>query len=533
MATLRKEAGMIGLLYTSLGSMIGSGWLFGPLHAAQMAGPYALAAWGLGGLCILLLALVFAEIGTLVPHSGAIVHYPHLSHGAMVARIFSWINFLGYVVIPPVEAMAILSYANNLFPGLTTPDGLLTTLGFITAFILLAIFAGLNFLAIRWVLLINSAAMWWKLLVPGLTVAALMMLSFHPENLSVHSGDTATTLQDTFKAMATSGVVFSYLGFRQAIELAGETSNPRKTLPVAVLGSVLVGMLLYAALQLAFLLAVDPATVARQGWAHLEFKGMAGPFAGLAMLLGAGWLATLLFVDAFISPGGTGFIYQTSATRVTMAMADAGLMPSSFGRLNRFGVPWVAGIVSFLAGAVFLFPFPSWQKLVGYVSSISVLSYSIGPIVLLALRRALPEAEFPRQFRLPAAPLLASVTFIVSNLIVYWTGRDTVNILFGLLAAAFAVWLLHYALIRRQPLGTLPWRRSLWLFVYFGGFWLISQLGAAMFGGSGGLPFPVDMVVMAAFSLFVLWLASRTILPGEEVQAYLDELEAIRAGAAP
>ena len=58
---LRRDVGVIGLLFASVGSIIGSGWLFGALNAAQAAGPAAIVSWGLGGIMILLIGLVYAE----------------------------------------------------------------------------------------------------------------------------------------------------------------------------------------------------------------------------------------------------------------------------------------------------------------------------------------------------------------------------------------------------------------------------------------------------------------------------------------
>src|ERR1700739_2073290 len=70
-AKLRKEAGVVGLLYASVGGIVGSGWLFGPARAAQQAGPLSLGSWIIGAVAVLLLAFVFAELATMIPKSGA------------------------------------------------------------------------------------------------------------------------------------------------------------------------------------------------------------------------------------------------------------------------------------------------------------------------------------------------------------------------------------------------------------------------------------------------------------------------------
>src|SRR4051794_39481366 len=74
--SLKREIGLVGLLWASVGSIIGSGWLFGAQGALETAGPAAIIAWGIGGLAILILALVHAELGGMYPVSGGTARFP-------------------------------------------------------------------------------------------------------------------------------------------------------------------------------------------------------------------------------------------------------------------------------------------------------------------------------------------------------------------------------------------------------------------------------------------------------------------------
>ena len=85
--SLKRQAGLLGLLFAGVGGMIGSGWLFGPLETALQAGPLSIWSWVIGGVIVLLLALVFAELATLFPLSGALVHMSYVSHGARLGFI--------------------------------------------------------------------------------------------------------------------------------------------------------------------------------------------------------------------------------------------------------------------------------------------------------------------------------------------------------------------------------------------------------------------------------------------------------------
>ncbi|MGR3909592.1 hypothetical protein Q3A80_21360 [Burkholderia sp. SR8] len=84
----RRDAGIIGLLFASTTSMVGSGWLFGACHASRIAGPLSIGSWVLGAIIIMLIALCFAELAAMFPRSGALVHVSHASHGVGLGRIF-------------------------------------------------------------------------------------------------------------------------------------------------------------------------------------------------------------------------------------------------------------------------------------------------------------------------------------------------------------------------------------------------------------------------------------------------------------
>ncbi|MGH8117251.1 MAG: APC family permease [Rhodanobacteraceae bacterium] len=313
---------MIGLLYASVGDMIGSGWLFGALHAAMAAGPWSVLSWIIGAVATLFLAFVFAELSTTFPNSGALVHMTHVSHGDLVGKIWSWILFLAFVSVPPVEVTSVVTYANNYIHGLIVPTtGVLTHFGTVVSIILLAIVVALNFLAIRIVVAINSAATWWKVLIPLSTIAILMAYSFHPENMTAHLA--STPVSGIFTAVATAGVAFSFLGFQQAIALAGETRNPGRYIPIALVGSVIISTLIYIGLQVSFIIALKPSDIAG-GWTHLQFSGMFGPLAAIAVAVGAFWWAVVLYVDAFVSPMGTAFDGRHRAVQFLHRHVDPG-----------------------------------------------------------------------------------------------------------------------------------------------------------------------------------------------------------------
>src|SRR5664279_3541859 len=80
---MERGVGFLGLLWASEGSIIGSGWLFGALTAATIAGPSAIIAWIVASLIVIVLALVHAELGGLFPVSGGTSRFPHYAFGSL------------------------------------------------------------------------------------------------------------------------------------------------------------------------------------------------------------------------------------------------------------------------------------------------------------------------------------------------------------------------------------------------------------------------------------------------------------------
>ena len=208
-----------------------------------------------------------------------------------------------------------------------------------------------------------------------------------------------------FGAIPSAGIVFAYLGFEQADQLAGEIKNPQRNLPLAIITACIIGIAIYFLLQLV-VHRRDPAQPDQRaqglgGHTRAPTPSPSGRSPGLAGLIGLGWLALILRIDAFVSPFGTGLIYQTSTSRVGYGLARNRYYPQLFAKVDRNGIPWFSLIIAFLFGLLFLLPFPSWHSLVGLVTSASVLMYAGAPLSLGAFRGQVPEATRP--YRMPGA----------------------------------------------------------------------------------------------------------------------------------
>jgi amino acid transporter len=520
---LKREMGLIGATWSSETSIIGSGWLFGALFASQAAGPAALLGWVIGGVAVIFLALVHAELGGMYPVSGGTARFPHLAYGSVAGISFGFFSWVQAITVAPIECFAVMQYGSYFWHGLYDPNanhgnGNVTGLGFGMTVILMAIFTALNFMAMRLFSKVNSAITWWKVAIPVITIIVLLF-KFHGSNFSAGGGFLPYGWKALFSAIPSAGIVFSYLGFEQADQLAAEIKNPQKNLPRAILLSTFIGIIIYCMLQVVFIAALPHSQIAH-GFAKISNPNiLAGPFAGLAGLVGLSFLASVLRADAFISPFGTGLMYQTSASRVGYGLARNRYFPQAFSRVDRNGVPWISLLVAFVAGLFFLLPFPSWHSLVGLVTTASVLMYAGAPLAMGAFRRQVPEADRP--YRVPGGAVVSPLAFVIANMLIYWSGFEVVWKLAVVLVIGYVLIGLSMAFDQNRP--PLDWRSAQWLPVYLIGLGIISWQGQFSGGAvkaplnTDNIPFWWDMLIVAVFSLAIYYWAMASRLPKEEM----------------
>src|SRR5580765_3701381 len=111
---LRRSVGFYGLMFVSLGSIIGSGWLLGALNAARVAGPASILSWLLAAAMLALLALTYAELGATYPVAGGAARVPYYSHGPIAGFTAGWAAWLQAVFIAPIEVIAAITYVNSV-----------------------------------------------------------------------------------------------------------------------------------------------------------------------------------------------------------------------------------------------------------------------------------------------------------------------------------------------------------------------------------------------------------------------------------
>ena len=482
---LRRDLGFWSLTATSFGGIIGSGWLFGSLYGAQIAGPAALVSWLIAGLAVSLVALVLIELGASRPEAGGTVRWPLYANGRLVGTLVGWSALL--TLASDTEILAILQYAAHYWPWLYRGTSL-SVGGILIAAVLEAVLTALNWYGIRLFARINAAVTVIKFAVPSITVIALFASGFHTDHLTKVGGFAPHGWSAVLSAVASGGLIYSVNGFQAPVDLSGEARNPRRDVPRSILVAIGAAVLLYLLLQFAFLVAIPDSQLAH-GWGGLN---LTSPFGQLALLLNLGWLASILYADAVISPAGSEFVGVAESGRTTYALSKSRLLPKSFLEIEaRFGVPRRALLLNFVLGLLVLIPLHSWISLVSVIGDVFLLSYAISSVAAGTFRQA--EATSLAGW-IPGIRWIAPASFLVSTEIIYWSGWHQIKTALPLTL----VGLVLFAVVRgkERPL-TQELRTGGWLVGYLVVLIGASYIGSSDFGGGNELRAPWDSILVA------------------------------------
>ena len=222
-----------------LGSLIGSGWLFGAWEASSVAGPAAIISWVIGFIVIGTISYNYIEIGTMFPQSGGMSNYAQYTHGSLLGFIAAWANWVSLVTIIPIEAVSAVQYISSWPWDWAKPtqalmhNGSISTVGLFVVYIIIIVFSLLNYWSVKLLTSFTSLISVFKLGVPLLTIIMLTISGFDAGNYG-HSLNTFMPYGSApiFAATTTSGIIFSFNAFQTIINMGSEIKNPEKTLHV-------------------------------------------------------------------------------------------------------------------------------------------------------------------------------------------------------------------------------------------------------------------------------------------------------------
>ena len=512
---VKRSIGPISLTFIAVGGILGSGWLFSPQLTASMAGPAALVSWAIGAVAMVLLAMSFAEVASVLPLPGGIARIPRFTHGDITAAVIGWTAWIGYSTAAPIEVTVMLQYAGGVWPGLFegppaqnhfTREGLFVAAGFLLFFVVVNALGAAAFARA------NTTITWLKLAIPIVVAIALVTVRFEPGNFHSHGGFAPYGLVGILAAVTNGGVVFALIGFRHAIDMAGEARNPRVAVPMALIIGLLIPTGLYILIQVAFLGALQPSDLGG-GWKAIHFESRLGPLASVSMALGLTWIAAAIYGGAILGPLGGGLVATGSNGRLGYALARNHFIPGWFEKLSGRSIPLRMLLLNVVIGMALLMVLP-FRGIVSVNSAAITLSFTAGPLAVYALRKQLPDAE--RSFRLRAMPLQAVLGFVIASYIIYWSGWETNKLLLLVIFIAGLFLAIKRLVIDKRPFRSLE---AIWLVPFVITTLLISYLGN-FGGGLGIIPFGWDLAILAVAGVINFSIAVWCRLPNDKAAEY-------------
>lgn len=504
----RHKIGLFSAIMLALNSLIGSGWLFGSGSAAQIAGPAAILSWILGAVIIISIALTYVELGSMFPESGGMSRYAQYSHGPLLGFVAAWANWISLVTLVPMEAVAAVQYMSSWpwswanWTKNFIKNGSITFAGLGVVIIFMLIFTMINFWSVKIMTHFTNLISIFKILLPTLTIIVLIASGFHGQNFGSNLHEFMPYgSRSIFEATSVSGIIMSYDAFQTVINMGGELKNSRKNIVRGVLISMLITAAIYIMLQVTFIGAVEPDMLAKVGWHGINFTS---PFADIAIILGINWLVILLYLDAFISPFGTGVAFVATASRALAAMTHTRHLPKWLGRLNqKYLIPRYAMIADFVLAIILVSLFRNWNLLATVITASTLIAYLTGPVTVMTLRKKRPDLDRP--FNPGYMKWLAPVAFILTSLAIYWSMWPTtiqVIIVIALGLPIYFYYEIHYQHSNLKEQLHSSW----WMIGYLIFMSLMSFVGSSGFGGQNWIKYPFDFVVIIIISLaFYYW----------------------------
>ncbi|MGV3695969.1 amino acid permease [Flavobacterium sp.] len=436
---LKRTLTAWSLVALGIGAIIGAGlFVRTATAAAQNAGPSVTIGFIVAAIGCALAGLCYAELSSSIPISGSAYTYTYATMGELLAWIIGWDLILEYAVGAATVGIAWSEYLNNLLvnvlhmspipyewchsPFQTSGDGVSGIINLPAFFIVVLI----SLLLIKGT---QESAFVNGIIVVAKVAIVVMIIIFgwnfiRPENHTPYIPPSSVFTDEHGVGHSFGGVLgilgaagtvfFAFIGFDAVSTAAQETINPKKNMPIGILGSLAVCTVLY--ILFAHVLT---------GLESVEFFRTGGKEASVANAItsampGYEWLAQFVTVAILAGFSSVILVMLLGQSRVFYSMGKDGLLPKAFADVHpKFKTPYKANLVILLIVGVFAAFIPG--DIVGDMTSIGTLfAFILVCISVIVLRKT--EPDMPRQFKTPLVPLVPILGVVVCLAMIYGLG---------------------------------------------------------------------------------------------------------------
>ncbi len=442
---LKRSLGPWNLVFLGIGCIIGAGIFVRTGNAAALhAGPAVLFSYIIAGIVCAFAGLCYAELSSTLPVSGSAYTYSYTTIGEFAAWVMGALLLLEYGLAASVVAVGWSGYVVSLLAdmgvhvpaALTGPAGYpkeladgttITTVFNLPAFLICLLLALLLVVGVSESAKVNNLIVAIKVtvLVAFIVVGGFLIMqnygNFAPNWQPFIPEPTGEKGEFGWSGIlrAASIVFFAYIGFEAVSTAAQEAKNPKKDMPIGIIGSLLVCTVIYILVSIVLTLVVnyrelnvpDPVAVAVDAF---------GPQWA--------WFASTIKIGAIIGLTSVILVLMYGQTRIFYTMARDGLLPKVFSRVHpKFRTPWINTLVVGLAVAIAAGFFDI--NFLGDATSVGTLAaFGIVCLTVIWLRQTHPE--IPRGYKVPLYPVLPALG-ILSCFALIFTVEERVLRFFG------------------------------------------------------------------------------------------------------
>ncbi len=457
---LKRTLGSGSLVALGIGAIIGAGlFVRTAAAAAQNAGPSVTLGFIVAAIGCALAGLCYAELSSSIPISGSAYTYTYATMGELMAWIIGWDLMLEYAVGAATVGIAWSEYLNNLLvnvlhmkaipyewchsPFEHSIDGIhgimnIPALGIIALLSLLLIKGTKESAFVNGIIVITKVAIVVLIIVLGwgfIDAGNHTPYIPEPSTYTDHQG-ISHAYGGIMGILGAAGVVFfAFIGFDAVSTAAQETKDPKKSMPIGILGSLAVCTVLY--ILFAHVLT---------GLAPVEFFRTTGKEASVAQAIetympGYSWLGKLVTVAILAGFSSVILVMLLGQSRVFYSMSRDGLVPKIFSDVHpKFKTPYKANLIFLVVVGAFAAFVPG--DIVGDMTSIGTLfAFMLVCVAVIILRKTDPD--MPRAFKTPLVPLVPILGIIVCGAMIFGLGWTNWLRLGGWLVIGFVIYFLY------------------------------------------------------------------------------------------
>lgn len=414
--SIQKQKLSLGsVILFGINGIIGSGIFLLPSSGMKLFGPASILALVFDGLLVFCIALCFAECGGLFRQNGGPYLYARAAFGNFAGYEVGFMTWIVRMIAEGTLYAGFAAAVAGMFPTMNTPLAKNTLITLMGLFLMT-----LNLSGVRVTAMLNNAVTVAKL-VPLILVAACALFFFHPANFQPFFVPGKTS--GSSFAQTTLTLFYVFTGFEGLSVAAGEMKNAKKNLPRALMLAMSIVVLLYVLIMIGCI-----------GVLGNGLTKSAVPLQDTMSKMLGSWGGSLVAVGTLLSIGGIAVASSFITPRSGEALADHKMMPAVLAKKNRFGAPYVAIMISTVAGMAIAYS-GTFSKL-AMISAISrFVQYIPTCLAVLVFRHT--RKNTPRPFRIPLGPVVPLAAIAVSIWLLANTPAE--NLIWGLGALVIAI----------------------------------------------------------------------------------------------